>query len=97
MYFVVDGSVYAEREDGKFVNIEVTAKDKVTITRELESVTVTEGDVVIDSVEGAIPCTLATIIAKFNVSEQNPVPFAQKPKKKASKAKAVKEPAEDDF
>ena len=45
------------------------------VSRELESVTVNEGDVVIDDVGSALPCTMNTILAKFNVSEANPIPF----------------------
>lgn len=100
MYFVVDGSVYAERPDGKYVNVEVIGKDKVIEIRELESVTVNEGDVVIDDVGGAFPCTLDTIIKKFNVSGSNPIPFA-KPKKTAKKssrkAKPEAESEDEDF
>lgn len=102
MYYVVDGSVYAER-DGKFVNVEITGKDRVVEIRELESITVTDGDIVLDSVGDAIPCTLNTIVAKFNVSEKNPVPFVEAPaetkKKKPAAKKASKKavPEEEDF
>ena len=97
MFYVVDGSVYTERADGKYVNVEITGKDKVIVSRELESVTVNEGDVVIDDVGSALPCTLNTIIAKFNVSEANPVPFAEKPKPKKARKAAKKEEPEEDF
>lgn len=99
MYYVVNGSVYAER-DGKFVNVEITGKDKVVEIRELESVTVTDGDIVLDSVGDAIPCSISTIIAKFNISEKNPVLFAKPAPKKAAKKtskKAVKETEEEEF
>lgn len=98
MYYVVDGSVYAER-DGKFVNVEITGKDKVIEVRELESITVTDGDIVLDSVGDAVPHTLNTIIAKFNISERNPVPFAKAPAKKSAKKtskKAVKAAEEEE-
>lgn len=103
MFYVIDGSVYFERADGKYVNVSITGKDKVVEIRELESVTVTEGTVVIDSIGDAIPCTLNTIVAKFNVSEKNPVPFVEAPaetkKKKPAAKKASKKavPDEEDF
>ena len=99
MYFVVDGSVYAERPDGKYVNVEVIGKDKVIEIRELESVTVNEGDVVIDDVGGAFPCTLDTIIKKFNVTGSNPIPFAKKKtaKKSSKKVKREAESEDEDF
>lgn len=101
MYYVIDGSVYFERADGKYVNVSITGKDKVVEIRELESVTVNEGTVVIDSIGDAVPCTLNTIIAKFNLNEANPIPFAEKPKPKKSSAKKapVKKAAqeEEDF
>lgn len=100
MYYVVGDSVYRQRDDGKYVNVEIIGKDKVIEIRELESVTVNEGDVVIDDVGGAYPCTLDTIIRKFNLTESNPVKFAEKPKKAPAKKpskKTVKPQEDEDF
>lgn len=82
MYYVANGKVYADVGDGKVKGVSITAKDKVVTTRELESVTPKLVGGAVDMPEGAVPCTLDMVVAKFNVSESNPVVFkAEKGKK----------------
>lgn len=75
MYYVANGKVYADAGDGKVKGVSITAKDKVVTHRELESVTPKLVGSAVELPEGAVPCTLDMVIAKFNVSESNPVVF----------------------
>lgn len=68
-------------ESGKdFVQVGVEAKDKVTVIKELESVTVVPSDIKAKKIDVASMATLDTIVKKFHVSEDNPIKV-----KKASK------------
>lgn len=72
MYYIVDNKVYTKEGDG-YRQVSLTAKDKVVVRRELESVTVTPSETVRDELPGAQTVTLEEIIAKFNLSEENPI------------------------
>ena len=74
MYYIdTKNRIWMESGDG-FVQVGIEAKDKVTVIKELESVTV------VPSIDVAQVATLDTIVAKFHVSEENPIKV-----KKASK------------
>ena len=85
MYYIAEGKAYVDDVDGKVKGIEVTAKDKVTEVRELESVTVTTVGSARTLPAGAASYTLDEIVAKFHVSETNPLLFGST--KKSTKAK----------
>lgn len=72
MYYIVDNKVYTKEGDG-YRQVSLTAKDKVVVRRELESVTVTPSETVREELPGAQAVTLEEIIAKFNLSEENPI------------------------
>lgn len=75
MYYIADGKAYADAGKGKVKGIDVTAKDKVVEVRELESVTVSAVGGARALPEGAVPCTLDEVVARFHVSESNPLLF----------------------
>ena len=92
--YLANGNVYMVGEDGLAHPTDVTAKDKVTEVRELESVTVSPQKKTVKLPKGAVPITEDELIRKFNLSEKNPIKF------KASKPKAEPEPepeSEDDW
>ena len=79
MFYVADGKVYIP-ESGRFRNVGFTAKDKVVTRRELESSEVILGTVVVDTLHDPIPLTREEVIAKFNLSEDNPIPLIEEKK-----------------
>lgn len=84
MYYVKGNAVYVQDGD-KFRNVKITAKDKVVEVRELESVTITNGTTVMKELNGAVPMTMDEIRRKFNLSEANPIEFAEAPVKAKKK------------
>lgn len=87
MYFIKDGMVFQKTEKG-FVELSITAKNKVIVTPELESITIEESEHVEASLEGASPATFKEVIARFGLSEDNPIKakgVAKAPAKKTSK------------
>lgn len=76
MYYIADGKAYADAGKGKVKGIDVTAKDKVVEVRELESVTVTAVGGARNLPAGAVGCSLDELVAKFHVSESNPLLFS---------------------
>ena len=83
MYYVANGKAYIDAGNGKVKGVSITAKDKVTEVRELESVTVEAVGGAISLPSGASTCTLDEVVAKFNVSESNPLTFKATAKSKA--------------
>lgn len=80
MYYIdTKNRIWMESENG-FVQVGIEAKDKVTVIKELESVTVVPSNVTAKKIDVASVATLDTIVKKFNVSEENPIKV-----KKASK------------
>lgn len=86
MYFIKDGMVFQETDRG-FVELSITAKNKVIVTPELESITIEESEHVEASLEGASTATFEEVIARFGLSEENPIKAkgAKAPAKKSSK------------
>lgn len=86
-----DGRVYAVDADGNAHGADLTAKDRVTVLRELESVTVTVHDAVVELPEGAEPSTVDELTRKYALSEENPVLFgggpAQAPEEEGKQGK----------
>lgn len=72
MYYVSNGKVYI-KEGNAYRNVGFTAKDKVITRRELESTSIVMGSVVVDKLDSPIPFSEEEIIAKFNLSEENPI------------------------
>lgn len=79
MFYVADGKVYI-KEGNAYRNVGFTAKDKVITHRELESVTLVRGDVVVDSLNSPSLLTQDEIIRKFSLSEENPIPLMEEEK-----------------
>lgn len=78
MLYTNGSKVYQVDDDGTVRGVQVTAKDKVVTVRELESVTVKPVRKVKSLPDGAVPATLGEVIAKFNVSEGNPLLYGAK-------------------
>lgn len=76
MFYVADGRVYIQEGD-HFRNVGFTAKDKVITQRELESTEVVMGTVVVDTLDDPVLLTREEVIAKFNLSENNPIPLIE--------------------
>lgn len=85
MLYLKGDKAYRVDGDGKVHGVDITAKDKVITRRELESVSVVDAATVAKLPAGAVPVTIDTIIAKFNVSEENPLTY-RKASAKAAKA-----------
>lgn len=90
--YLANGNVYMVGEDGLAHPTDVTAKDKVIETRELESVTISPQKKTVKLPKGAVPVTTDELIRKFGLSEKNPIKFKAARGKKAEKP--VEEPAE---
>lgn len=89
MFYIEDGAIY-EKVEGGYRNVSILAKDKVIEVRELESVTVeTDGEVVKELKGDMTPYSLEDIVRKFNVSEKNPIPYAEGKKVTKTRAKKV--------
>lgn len=73
MFYVEDGRVYVQ-EGKHFRNVGFTAKDKVVTTRQLESTELVLGTVTKAKLQNAACLTREEVIAKFNLSEENPIP-----------------------
>jgi hypothetical protein len=76
MFYITDkAEVFSDADGGGYVRVSITAKDKVitTETRELESVEVSPVGRRRETLEGAFPLTLDEVIAKFAISEKNPL------------------------
>ena len=73
MYYISDGKVYI-RDGSGYRRVGITAKNKVIVTRELESVTVVPGSSKVKKLKDPVPATLDEVLRKFNVSEDRPVP-----------------------
>lgn len=73
MFYVEDGKVYIQ-EGKHFRNVGFTAKDKVVTTRQLESTEVVLGTLTKAKLPNAVCLTREEVIAKFNLSENNPIP-----------------------
>lgn len=85
--YLKDGKVYRVDGNGKVHGVSVRGKDKVVTTRELESVSVVDIANVSKLPEGARPVTVDELVAKFAVSESNPLEY---PKTAARKKAAAK-------
>lgn len=73
MYYIdKENRVFQETENG-FVEVSITAKNKVIVTKELESITVTPSDHIEASLDGASRATIDEVMARFNLSEENPI------------------------
>lgn len=75
MLYTNGSKAYQVDADGTVHGIDVTAKDKVVEVRELESVTVAPAAKLKSLPSGAVPVTLDELVAKFNISEQNPLTY----------------------
>lgn len=79
MYFIEDNAVYQWDESVQaYVNIGITAKNKVKVVKELESVSVVRGTAKKKELKSGMAYTLEEIIAKFAVSEENPLEVIKK-------------------
>lgn len=72
MYYIEGSEVYI-RDDKGFRSVTITAKDKVTVTRELASITVIPGERVVEALADLTPHTLENIARKFHLTEANPI------------------------
>ncbi|MCL1872966.1 MAG: hypothetical protein FWF85_02480 [Clostridiales bacterium] len=72
MYYISDGKIYMKEGKG-FQEVSIIAKNKVIVTQELESVTVTSSKVKVKTLKNPQSATLEEIIAKFNLSEDNSI------------------------
>ena len=72
MYYVADSGAYVVDDEGVCKGIGVTVVDKVTTIREIESISCKPGSAT-TLPAGAVPATLHEIVAKFNVSQSNPL------------------------
>ena len=73
MYYIDKANrIWMETEKG-FMQIGIEAKDKVTVIKELESVTVVPSKKIVKTIDVAQTATLDTIVKKFHVSEENPI------------------------
>ena len=87
MYFVSEGKAYI-RDGGVYRNVGFTAKNKVIVTKELESITMVRGDVTVEELPNAVELTEKEVIAKLGLSEENPIEvIKEKPKKATTKKK----------
>lgn len=84
------GNLYAVGDDGIAHPVSLTAKDKKVVSRELESVSTEVSDQEVELPAGAHPVTMSEVIAKFNLTEDNPVTFDEK----AHKASLKEDPSE---
>lgn len=72
MFYVADSGAYVVDDEGACKGIGVTVVDKVTTIREIESISYKPGSAT-TLPAGAVPATLQEIVAKFNVSQDNPL------------------------
>lgn len=72
MFYVADSGAYLVDSEGACKGIGVTVVDKVTTIREIESISYKPGSAT-TLPAGAVPATLREIVAKFNVSQSNPL------------------------
>lgn len=75
MYYCKDGCLYVKDGD-KFVNVQVTAVNKVVEVKELGAITVNRGETV-DVIDDAIPLSMDEVKAKFHLDEEHPILFAK--------------------
>lgn len=85
MFYYKDERAYFKDEAGKVYGLNVTAKDKVTEVRELESVSYALGS------ETALPAgacisTLDEIVTRFGVSEKHPLTYTEPAVEKSAPA-----------
>lgn len=85
MFYYKDERAYFKDEAGKVYGLNVTAKDKVTEVRELESVSYALGS------ETALPAgacvsTLDEIVTRFGVSEKHPLTYTEPAAEKSAPA-----------
>lgn len=73
MFYISEGKIYEKNEDGYFVSVGFNAKNKVIVTKELESITKVVGNVKKKELPGGQPFTLDEIVRKYNLSEENPI------------------------
>ena len=73
MFYISEGKIYEKNEDGYFVSVGFSAKNKVIVTKELESITKVVGNVKKKELTGGQPFTLDEIVRKYNLSEENPI------------------------
>lgn len=76
MFYIGKDGVY-EKVDGGYRNVAIMAKDKVIEVRELESITVERDGELMKNIEDETPYSLEMLIKKFNISENNPIPYAK--------------------
>ena len=89
MYYIKDNMVFEATEKG-FVEVSIEAKNKVIVTQELESITVIPSSHVEASLEGASMATMDEVMARFNLSEGNPIKAKGAAKKAPAKKTAKK-------
>ena len=94
--YLANGNVYVVNEDGQAHPADVTAKDKVIETRQLESVTVKAKKEVVALPDGAMPVTQDELVCKFNLSQKNPIKFDPERAKAAEAEEAAPEEAAPD-
>lgn len=86
MYFIKDDMVFQKTDKG-FVELSISAKNKVIVTPVLESITIEESEHVEASLEGASTATFDEVAARFGLSEDNPIKAkgSAEPKKSSKK------------
>ena len=72
MYYISNGKVF-EKEGEVYRNVGFSAKNKVIVTQELESVTKIKGTVKAKSLENPILVTETELFAKLGLSEDKPI------------------------
>lgn len=72
MFYATDDGAFLVDAEGNCTAIGINAKDKVVEVRELESISIVRGEGG-RLPAGAVPATIDEIVARFNVSEANPL------------------------
>lgn len=72
MFYATDDGAFLVDAEGNCTAIGINAKDKVVEVRELESISIVRGEGG-QLPAGAVPATIDEIVARFNVSEANPL------------------------
>ena len=72
MYYIENGKVYVKEGDA-YRNVGVSVKNRVIVTKELESVSVTAGTELVESLKRPQVATLDEVIAKMGITEETPL------------------------
>lgn len=73
--YVSNGNVYAQLDNGEVYPVNVTAKNKLVRTEEVDSTSVEYLSKPVQLPADAIGATMSDLIRKFNLSEGHPIKF----------------------